>query len=79
MCYVLKWCVVIMFLLSIMGLVFCYMDFDNNMLGVNGEIKKDGFEIGEEKCDFGLKFKKLDEKSLKIWRMLEFVVLDVER
>lgn len=55
-----------MFLLSIMGLIFCYMDFDNNMLGVNGEIKKDGFEIGEEKCDFGLKFKKLDEKSLKI-------------
>lgn len=48
------------------------------MLGVNGEIKKDGFEIEEEKWDFGLKLKKLEEKSFKIWKMFEVLVLDVE-
>lgn len=61
-----------------MGFYLWYMDLDNNMLGVNGEIKKDGFEIEEEKWDFGLKLKKLEEKSFKIWKMFEVLVLDVE-
>lgn len=55
------------------------MDSDNNMPGVNGEIKKEGLEIGEEKGDLGSKPKKLDEKSSKTRRTSELTVLDAER
>lgn len=55
------------------------MDSDNNMPGVNGEIKKDGLESGEEKRDVGSKPKKMDEKSSKTRRTSEVAVLDAER
>lgn len=65
--------------LSITGSTSRHMDSDNNMPGVNGEIKKDGLEIGEEKRDLGSKPKKLDEKSSKTRRTSELAVLDAER
>lgn len=49
------------------------------MPGVNGEIKKDGLEMAEEKRDLGSKPKKLDDKSSKTRRTSEVAVLDAER
>lgn len=69
----------IMFSLSMTGSTSRHMDFDNNMPGVNGEIKKDGLETGEDKRDLGSKPKKLDEKSSKTRRTSEIAVLDAER
>ena len=69
----------IMFSLSRTGLTSRHMDSDNNMPGVNGEIKKEGLETGEEKGDLGSKPKKLDEKSSKTRRTSELAVLDAER
>ena len=65
--------------LSIKGSTSRHMDSDNNMPGVNGEIKKDSLETGEEKRDLGSKPKKLDEKSSKTRRTSELAVLDAER
>ena len=56
-----------------------HMDSDNNMPGVNGEIKKDGLETEEEKRDLGSKPKKLEEKSSKTRKTSEVSVLDAER
>lgn len=69
----------ILFSLSMTGSTSRHMDSDNNMPGVNGEIKKEGLETGEEKRDVGSKPKKLDEKSSKTRRTSELAVLDAER
>ena len=69
----------ITFSLSMMGSTSRHMDSDNIMPGVNGEIKKDGLETGEDKRDLGSKPKKLDDKSSKTRRTSELAVLDAER
>ena len=61
------------------GPYLSHMDSDNNMPGVNGEIKKDGLETEEEKQDLGSKPKKLEEKSSKTRKTSEVSVLDAER
>ena len=61
------------------GPYLLHMDSDNNMPGVNGEIKKDGLETEEEKRDLGTKPKKLEEKSSKTRKTSEVSVLDAER
>lgn len=61
------------------GPYLLHMDSDNNMPGVNGEIKKDGLETEEEKRDLGSKPKKLEEKSSKTRKTSEVSVLDAER
>lgn len=55
------------------------MDSENNMPGVNGEIKKDGVETVDEKRDLGAKPKKVDDKSSKTRRTSEVPSLDAER
>lgn len=61
------------------GPYLLHMDSDNNMPGVNGEIKKDGLETEEEKRDLGSKPKKLEDKSSKTRKTSEVSVLDAER
>lgn len=56
-----------------------HMDSDNNMPGVNGEVKKEGLETNEEKRDLDSKPKKLDDKSSKTRRTSEVGGLDAER
>ncbi|XP_068678263.1 histone acetyltransferase KAT8-like [Montipora capricornis] len=55
------------------------MDSDNNMPGVNGEVKKEALETNEEKRDLGSKPKKFDDKTSKTRRTSELGELDAER
>ena len=56
-----------------------HMDSDNNMPGVNGEVKKESLETSDEKRDLDSKPKKLDDKSSKTRRTSEMGGLDAER
>ena len=56
-----------------------HMDSDNNMPGVNGEVKKESLETNDEKRDLDSKPKKLDDKSSKTRRTSEMGGLDAER
>ena len=56
-----------------------HMDLDINMPGVNGEVKKEGLEIADEKRDPSSKSKRGDDKCSKTRRTSEFGGLDAER